>query len=496
MSASAIGSERKVDGNRLAKPALAIIGLLAIVHLGLGSSLPTTLSTMVCLSAGLIAVGRLGWTNLNTYLVQWFVLITVGLSALIKPLLGESLDAQLTDPEGSFTVVAISVVLFTALALLAEGFRSPVRLFHANEAPRYLRSLSWIAFGVGTLLFVASSLNAQEDENGLRIFRETIFPVAVAARVMYLAGEPKEPVFDVPLLLFFGVSIALVMFSGQKGLFVSCGLVYLATLLRFRHGIPWGAFALLGIGVVAMVMVFGPLINTLRYRSNLNSLGAMERVSLTVTSLFDGTLVTADAELAEIKAEGWIPRYWGEMGGGTHSVAERIMLVASTDAIKPAIDHQGPLPAESLLENVWSQVPRMLNPNKQTASNPADKIMWYIRARHSRAKEGFPAIGIIGGAYGLGGFWGYLLWLLVAFTVFFIAQSLIADHRERNLWSVVFACLSIKWVFEYDPFSSIFAMLRQLPILCVAWYVCHLLAKLFSGSSAQSTTKPIAQAGE
>jgi hypothetical protein len=455
------------DQFRIAKLIIFLIMLQLVIHIFNNSNL-----ICVVLLAGTLLIGALlifsgGVSNPLALMGFIFLARYIGIASVLKILLGQPLDSNLSVPGESFgMMLACAAQLYVAF-LLVEKIRFQKPFLPPFNDPDELKTFSYLCtfFGLITMALMAKRPRNEPDLMGFYQFAENIYPMAIVARTAYVCQRSANAkIIDFQLLAMLGVGIAFSFLMGVKMMAFSCMLAYTMTLVCLKRSVPVKLLVVAGIGVSIVILVVTPIINTLRESQKMDDKTDGEKIVILVDFFKNQDLAQNAAAFARQEdIEVHYYDYFGQIGM-FRPVAERVALIENSDALIRGINTNGYLGSYLVTEVFSRMLPRVFNPKKDMIST-GDYIVWHAGASR-RDSIGYPTVGIIGSSYAICGWPTVLCVPFILFTSFFATVKFISGSSCNfdYLWNIYILVIYGHEISECDVSSFIQLIIRVIPL--------------------------------
>jgi hypothetical protein len=470
------------------------VGLQLFVHLLNGSDFVCVVLLALTLAIGFLFVNEGVLDDTISFISLIFILKYVGVASLVKIVLGQPLDSNLSHPREAFLMTFLCAVQLYGAYKLTKKYHFKLVLLREIATRQYYKFLFRVAYPLGTLFFLIAvcipSYSSTSGE-GFQTFMLPILIVAIVARTAYLVSDPDRPrELDGMLVVMLGTSFLLAFLANLKFVAVIILMAYGVTIIVRRKCVSM-RLALLGVtGLAVAAVVIFPLINLMR-SSNLSRFGGrsmkertiMERIE-SMQVFFETQNLWNHLETYEdgSRQDGSHYPYFGNTGSyGT--ILERVGMVQHADIIKSGIDSNGELGIWPALWAFQHAVPRVLNGEK-TQDSMCDLMFAHAGVLPKGLKNDL-TLGMVGGSYVMFGWYGVALLPFFLFTCFFLQQRVWGGSSTANLWAIVLLIDSFNAFTETEPSLFIEHLIREFPLHFLALYITHRLAVFVMRFSAR-----------
>jgi hypothetical protein len=471
---------------RVVLPSL-FIGVQLFLHLINGSDLVCVVLLLMTLGIGVLFLNQGGLQDTISFIGLIFIAKYVGIASPVKIFLGQPLDSNLNHPREAFLMTLMCTVQLYAAYKLTSKFHFKRVLLHEIASRQYLKVLFWVAFPLGSILFLIGACipsYASTSGEGFQTFMLPILIVAVVARTSFLVSDPVgSRELDGTLVFMLATGFLLAFLANLKFVAVIMFMAYVVTIIVRKRSMSLKLALLGGLGLTIAVLVIFPLINLMRQSDN-SRFGGRSMKERTMQERLDSMRVFFESADLWTYLQGYEDGsrqaslhypYFGNTGtSGT--LLERLGMVQHVDIIKSGIDSNGEL---GIWPAAWAfqhAVPRVVNGEKTQ-----DAMCDIMFAHAGILPKGFKndlTLGMVGGSYVMFGWFGVATIPFVLFVCFFVQQRLWAGNSVANLWAIVLLLDSFNPFTEAEPSLFIEHLIREFPLHFMALFLTHQIACL------------------
>ena len=219
------------------------IGLQLFIHLINGSDLTCVLLLGLTLAIGFLLLNEGGIRDTIAIISVIFIVKHVGVASPVKIFLGQTLDSNLSYPREAFLMTFLCAVQLYAAYKLTSRYHFKLTLLPTISDRRYFKALFWVAYPLGTLIFLIGACipsYASTSGEGFQTFMLPILIAAVVARTAYLISDPSgSRELDGTLVFMLCTSFLLAFIANLKFVAVIMFAAYAVTIVVRKKSASW-----------------------------------------------------------------------------------------------------------------------------------------------------------------------------------------------------------------------------------------------------------------
>lgn len=464
---------------------------LLIAQLLIGTAPYFAVAVYVSLLVVILTLRVIGFATIAGVLIGYFAFRYLVLSQVFKTLYGQPGQTNLAAPETTIFVLLVGITAMCAAAVVVSVLQRDRKVISLDFSPSTLTHVRNICFAIGFIILLStggmSSSESGEAQYGglvgvIKQFSSLSY-FAVMAETWRTLKRTDGKVSVSPSLVFMLAALSFVGLTVNSKFGVAQPFIaYLLASVAFRRRISRRQIAVSAFGAVLFIGAVYPIIHILRaYNDRADITMELSSMAEFVSeSLADPSFIFRQWDQLKATPDDTVYAQGLYYLGSSDDLLGRFLLIANTDTIVSAVNHDGPYGMGLVLAGIDSSIPHFLSPDKLQNST-GDIVTWYYGLRRW-GMIGYPANGLLADCYAALG-WAGVVIIPFVLLVLLLGQLQLAGQRiAGNLLGAFLLLINLHSFGEANIQQYITTILRGLPqylfaIVASTYFVNALLGR-------------------